>query len=76
MRVCQYCGKEINKYGSAPTCHECSMLYQKLISKNNSEIKREKKSKHTPEELEAIKKKYASGVPVREIELMVKGFVS
>lgn len=43
MRVCQYCGKEVNNHGSAPTCHECSKLYQKLLCKNISEIKREKK---------------------------------
>lgn len=71
-RLCQYCGKEINKKGGVPTCHECSHEYYLLINKNRMEIKC-KKPKHTSTELEVIKNKYAGGVPVGEIEKWING---
>lgn len=64
--------EEIESKRGTSTCPECKKLYSRGLSLINQRIKAEK-SKHTPEELEAIKKKYAGGVPAGEIELWIRG---
>lgn len=72
MRICQYCGQEVTSQRGTPTCNKCHELYTLNYNRIKAVISREK-PKHTSEELEAIKKKYAGGVPAGEIEQWIRG---
>lgn len=68
MRICQYCGKEVVTKRGPSACPQCKILNYCIRKRV-----RAKKPKHTSEELEAIKKKYANGVPAGEIEQWIRG---